>query len=213
MSAWVVDSFRESHKPGASLSAIPEDRRRFREWLKDRGNPWNPWKKTLLDDSSSSEFVADAGSRTISVPAAMTDAALELRSIPMEDPVAAGIPPWERTPEDTGLAMQFSENAGALPPAPSATAAAARESGDSLDFSMPGPVRGPCKVEFSSVDAVALHPDISHEAGEQLAAEDDLILAPPGPIPQIVSPEPSVTALWGISALLFACRRKLLSKS
>jgi hypothetical protein len=68
-------------------------------------------------------------------------------------------------------------------------------------------------VEFSSVDAVALHPDISHEAGEQLAAEDDLILAPPGPIPQIVSPEPSVTALWGISALLFACRRKLLSKS
>jgi len=213
MSAWGGGSSRESHKWSTGLAAILEGRERFSLWFKDRGNPWNPWNILVLDDPSSPNFVSASGSSAISVPASMADAALELQSIPMDDPVPTGSPSWDRAPEDMGPTRQFSESAGTLDAFPRAAVEGARQGGDSLDFSVPETVRGPSKVEFSSADSEGFHPDPSYEPGDLAGAGEPMSLPPTGPIPQIVSPEPSITALGGISALLFACRRMVRFKS
>jgi hypothetical protein len=213
MSAWGGDSSSDHHQFSDPRPESAEGRWRFIKLFNDRGEPWNPWKKTLIIEKPPSGLVSDSGSRKISMPAGISDAALELQSIPMEDDVPAGSPAWDRGTEDTGLTVQFSESAESLAIRPPAMAAEARESGDSLDFSVPDTARGPSKVEFSSTDSESLHPFSSQAPGDQPGEEATLALSPPGPVPQIASPEPSVTALWGLSALLFACRRGLRSKS
>jgi hypothetical protein len=211
MSAWGGDSSSAKRRSASQPPAATQDARRFILWFKDRGNSWNPWKKSLLNDPSTLESIWDSGSGKISVPAAVSDAALELQSIPMDDDGSSGSRLWDQSPEDIGLIRSFSHQAGPL--AISAPGAAdARRSLDSLDFSAPEAVKGSSKVEFSSAESAANRADLSQDPGNLLGADQFVSLPPPGPNPQIASPEPSVTALWGLSALLFACR-VLRSKS
>jgi hypothetical protein len=201
MTAWENDSVSNRRNLISQTSDGPSATKRFVVWLKERGNPWNSWRKPITDEATQG-FDSVRGSRTLSVPTAVSEAASELQSIPIGDDVFAEDLPWIRQ-QDVGAPIQFSQNGGMASPPPVA-AAEVREAGDRLDASVPEAVRGTSKLEFSSADLEGLHSDSSYEPDGGPG-----ILTPPpqGPIPLIASPEPTVTALWGLSALLFACRR------
>jgi len=203
MTAWENES--ASHK--ANLTSQTAGRRsatqRFVFWLKDRGNPWNSWRKSLPDEPSRGDFDFIQGSETLSVPAAISEAASELQSIPIEDDVFAENLPWNRL-QEVGSPVQFSEN-GAMAGPPPVVAAEARATGDRLDESVAETFRRPSKLEFSSANLDGSHSDSSSEQGGVPGS----LIPPEGPVPLIASPEPTVTALWGLSALLFVCRRNV----
>jgi hypothetical protein len=216
MSAWEDDSSGARHKSSAKLPATMQDQQRFTLWFKDRGNVWNPSKKSLLNDPSILDFSpgSSSGSGKITVPDAISDAALELQSVPMDDDAAAGSPSWGQSLEDLGLTESFSEKAVMPEISPPAAVADARNGGDSLDFSAPGSPRGTSKADLLSADAEGLRSDSSRVPGDPSSGADGILNLPsPGPIPQIASPEPSVTELCGLAALLFVGRRWLRSKS
>jgi hypothetical protein len=213
MSAWGGNSSKESRKSRTSFSSLPKESWRSLLGFKDQGDAWNPLKKSLFNDQSTPEFISFSGARTISVPDNASGATLELESIPMDDPFPAGAPLWNRPQEDTGLTRQFSENTDTLETSAPVASEVARESGYNVDFSEPGGVSEPSKVEFSSADSARVHSDSSYGSGDLPGAEDAVTLPPTGPISEIASPEPSVTALLGVSALFFVCRRTLRPKS
>jgi hypothetical protein len=210
LAAWEKDLSPGSAK---SIEPAPDTQNslwRSAFWPRDQVDPWKAWKKKLPLDPSSSDFGSGPG--LISVPAVSSDAALELQSIPMDEDLPGGILLWSRTPEDAGSAIQFSQHEDLTLPAAS-VAAEANNRKESLALPAVEADQVAVKVEFSSTDSAALHLDSSRDPGDLTGSPDELPLSPPGPIPQIISPEPTVTALWGVSALLFACRRKLRSKS
>jgi hypothetical protein len=208
MSAWGQDLANYNSQSNAPLRGLAEFKRRFTRHFNDPAIPWNPWKKTLGDGQSYPAFSSDLEGRTISVPVDISDAALELQSVPMMDDLPPESLSWDQGPEDSGLTRPFSENDVATTPSLAGVLADMRGQANSLDFSGPAAPATPSKMEFSSANIEGAHPDLLHDSGDgSMAADDILIRAPFGPTPLIISPEPSVTALCGISALLFACRR------
>jgi hypothetical protein len=212
MTAWDGNSSGDNHKPRMAYSSLPVRSWRTILGFKENVNLWNPSKKSLFNEESSADFVSSSSSRRISVPAAISDAALELESIPTDDPILSGLQPWDQAPDDTGTSTQYSGNATALETAPPAATTAGRQNGDSIDFSVPDPGKGPSKVDFPLADSERSHSDNPRDPGLS-GMEDDLGLPPTGPVTAILSPEPSVTALWSLSAFLFAWRRKVRSRS
>jgi hypothetical protein len=213
MSAWGGDSSSGNRKSGATFSSLPQKSWRSILGFDDKLNLWNPQKNSLFNDQSPSEFASVSSPRTISVPAAISDAALELESIPMDDPISAVITPWEQAPEDMAATRQLSESAAIPETSPRDAAPTARHPGESLDFSVPEAARGPSKVDFSLARSEGVRADSPQDTGSLSGAADAMTLPPTGPISQIASPEPSVTALWGVSAALFAGWRRMRSKS
>lgn len=207
MKAWGDGVSRSSQEvPGLSLSDS-QNRWLFLRKIGDRSYPWAPWRKVLIHEYDPFVPELDPHSEAISVPNAISDFSLELESIPSDDPVTDDFQPRNFPPEQSSQSIDFSGNTAALETPPAARAGAS-ENGSALDLSVPGAVRGPSKVEFSSAGSERFGPDVPHDPGDSSGTGGNIISAPPGPVPAIL-PEPDVTALMGISALFFVVRGKL----
>jgi hypothetical protein len=207
MTAWETNSARNFERRGGLLAEHPFLRKSFAFLFTDRDNPWNPWKNPF-GDPASSDAVFISGPWTISVPTSIPDTVLELQSIPFDEDPALEISTWDRPPEgDVGSTVQFSENTSIGSPPP-VVAPEPRDSQATSDLAVPDAVGKFSKLDFSSAGSDGLRSESSHDPGDLGAAPEGLGAPPIGPVPQIASPEPSVTALFGVSAVVFAFHRK-----
>jgi len=208
-SAWQMDPSKASPESSAGTNACADHLLHWALWFGDRGNPWSRTQKRLLFNSRfDAPSESASSSETISVPVALSDAPPDLQSIPIDEIAPEAGLSWDRSPDDAGAAAQFSPEPGTLT-TPALAVSGAQTSESRLDFVAPGTVSGPSKVEFSSSGSEGATGGARADA-DGLPGDSplqDRFVPPPGPIPQIATPEPSVTAFWAVSALLFACRR------
>ena len=189
----------------------------FREWHfsylfnNDPDKLWKPWAKKPFGVDSDSDFASDSVFHNFSIPDTIAGTAEELQSTPSDDDIPARTLPWTRPQADDGneSLVQYSESP--VTPAMSQSARA-QQTGDSVDFSGET-AKGSSKVDYSPAETEGLHSGSPHDPGGLSQAPDGWPISSSEPMPQILQPEPTVTALWGLSALLFAYGRKIRGKS
>jgi hypothetical protein len=208
LTAWeektVSGEFRSKGKTAAAND--------LREWQfrylfnNDPDKLWKPWKKRPFGVDSDSDFALDSVFHNFSVPDTIADTAEELQSMPSDDDIPVRSLPWARPQADDGneSLVQYSESpTGAAVGQP----ARAQQTGDSVDFSGET-AKGSSKVDYSPAETEGLRSGSPHDPGDLSQAPDGWPISSSEPIPQILQPEPTVTALWGLSALAFAYGRK-----
>jgi hypothetical protein len=177
----------------------------------DPAIPWIPLKEPLVNNDSAGDFISDLSFQNVSARSDISDEDLEIQFEPIRDNPPGSNLSWSRPQEVVEPMVQFSESPsdGTSPVIP---ASQPKASGDSIDYSGQDTARASSRAKFSAADLGGTRSDPARDPGILTEALDGLPPSSSEPIPQIASPEPTVTALWGISVLLFAYRTKVRGK-
>jgi hypothetical protein len=140
---------------------------------------------------------------------AQLDPASDLDLMPVEELPLTNRLWWRQAAQEAGQALDFSSEADVWTPAMPGPNTRAQASGNPSDPVVPGAAKARAKIEFSSAECSDERQSQSADPGAALLSDNnEIVLLPPRrPNPQIASPEPGVTALWAISAVVLACRR------